>query len=150
MSNHRRLCFSSFYTTSNHLFYNTFSQIGHEPIPPRPTTTIFGQPALALPNIFQYGLYRFLALRFSPYALLSVSNRFLNIFFRTVKYIKTVDGFTGCYRGLVPKLCANAVSAFAFQKTNENIVFANDPDKQVDEDDLSEQQRFHCCRNYLL
>ena len=31
-----------------------FFQIGHEPIPPRPTTTLFGKPALSLPNIFQY------------------------------------------------------------------------------------------------
>lgn len=30
-------------------------QIGHEPILPRETRTLFGKPALALPNIFQYG-----------------------------------------------------------------------------------------------
>lgn len=56
-------------------------QIGYEPIPPQPTRTFFGNPALKLANVFQY-----------------------------VKYIYTIDGFYGCYRGLVPKLCANLVN----------------------------------------
>lgn len=30
-------------------------QIGYEPISPKNTRTLFGKPALALPNIFQYG-----------------------------------------------------------------------------------------------
>lgn len=30
-------------------------KIGYEPIPPQPTHTFFGKPALKLPNIFQYG-----------------------------------------------------------------------------------------------
>ncbi|XP_012257319.2 mitochondrial carrier homolog 2-like isoform X2 [Athalia rosae] len=96
-------------------------QIGHEPIPPRATTTLFGQPALALPNLFQY-----------------------------VKYIKTVDGFTGLYRGLVPKLCANAISTVAFQKTAESITFVNEPDPQIDEDDLPEHERRTRCINELV
>lgn len=96
-------------------------QIGHEPIPPRATTTILGQPALALPNIFQY-----------------------------VKYIKTVDGFVGCYRGLFPKLCANAVSAIAFQKAAESITFENEPDKQIDDDELPDNERRIRCFNELL
>nr|CAH7754769.1 unnamed protein product [Callosobruchus chinensis] len=29
-------------------------QIGYEPIAPRPAKTIFGKPALKLPNIFEY------------------------------------------------------------------------------------------------
>ncbi|XP_015519875.1 mitochondrial carrier homolog 2 [Neodiprion pinetum] len=109
-------------TASHPLEYaKVLIQIGYEPIPPRPTITVFGKPALALPNIFQY-----------------------------VKYIKTVDGYAGCYRGLVPKLCANAISALAFQKTSENITFANEPDKQIDEDDLSDNERRIRCINELL
>lgn len=30
-------------------------QIGYEPIAPRPGKTIFGNPTMVLPNIFQYG-----------------------------------------------------------------------------------------------
>uniref|UniRef100_A0A6P7H1S6 Mitochondrial carrier homolog 2-like isoform X1 n=1 Tax=Diabrotica virgifera virgifera TaxID=50390 RepID=A0A6P7H1S6_DIAVI len=62
-------------------------QIGYEPIPPRPGKTFFGKPALKLPNIFEY-----------------------------VKYIKSVDGFVGCYNGLAPKVCGNIMSAIATQK----------------------------------
>ncbi|KAG6797713.1 mitochondrial carrier 2 isoform X1 [Apis mellifera caucasica] len=87
-------------------------QIGYEPIPPRPTTTLFGQPALALPNVFQY-----------------------------VRYIKNVDGFTGCYRGLIPKLCAYTMSAVAFEKTSKSIKFKDEPSKEIYDCDLEESQK---------
>lgn len=60
------------------VFTKSLLQIGFEPIAPRATTTVFGKPALALPNIFQY-----------------------------VSHIKSVDGLVGCYRGLAPKLVGN-------------------------------------------
>lgn len=80
-------------------------QIGYEPIPPRPTTTLFGRPALALPNIFQY-----------------------------VRYIKNVDGFTGCYCGLMPKLCAYTISAVAFEKTSKLIKFSDERNVDTNDD----------------
>ncbi|CAH0547542.1 unnamed protein product [Brassicogethes aeneus] len=67
-------------------------QIGYEPIPPRPTTTFFGKPALKLPNIFEY-----------------------------VKHIKSVDGISGCYRGLGPKVCGNLLSAVVTQKIIDSM-----------------------------
>lgn len=91
-------------------------QIGYEPIPPRPTTTLFGHPALALPNVFQY-----------------------------IRYIKNVDGFTGCYRGLIPKLCANTVSAVAFKKTAKSIKFKDEPNKEIYDGDLEESERRKKC-----
>lgn len=63
------------------------------------------------------------------------------VFVSIVKYIKSVDGFTGCYRGLVPKLCSYTVSAIAFDKTSESIKFDDEPDKQIDEEELTEQDR---------
>jgi carrier protein len=33
-----------------------------------------------------------------------------------VKHIKTVDGLSGCYRGLGPKVCGNLISVVATQK----------------------------------
>lgn len=56
-------------------------QLGHEPIAPYPTRTLFQKPALGLPNVIDY-----------------------------VKYIKAVDGFRGCYRGLTTRLLANSVN----------------------------------------
>ncbi|EZA60416.1 Mitochondrial carrier-like protein [Ooceraea biroi] len=85
-------------------------QVGYEPIPPKPTVTLFGKPALKLPNAFTY-----------------------------IKYIKRIDGFTGCYRGLVPKLCSYTVSTIAYDKTleyiqsNTNAVQNNDNEDEEDE-----------------
>ncbi|XP_041986310.1 mitochondrial carrier homolog 2-like isoform X2 [Aricia agestis] len=50
-------------------------QLGYEPLPPRRSTTLFGRPAMILPNVFQY-----------------------------IKHIKKSDGFFGCYRGLSAKV----------------------------------------------
>lgn len=68
-------------------------QIGHEPVPPYATKTLLGRPILALPNVFQY-----------------------------IAYIKRVDGFVGCYRGLGPKLCASTVSSITYQKLYEKTI----------------------------
>lgn len=94
-------------------------QIGHEPIPPRPTITLFGQPALSLPNVFQYG-----------------------------RYIRKVDGLTGCYRGLVPKLCAYTISAVAMERTFECIKF--DCDAVVYDELLTERLRLSKCSHDLF
>lgn len=96
-------------------------QIGYEPIAPRPTTTFFGQPALTLPNVFQY-----------------------------VRYIKNVDGFTGCYRGLIPKLCSYTVSAVAFEKTSKCIKFEDEPSKEIYDCDLEESQKRKKCIYELI
>ncbi|GLV33770.1 Mitochondrial carrier homolog 1 [Carabus blaptoides fortunei] len=80
-------------------------QIGYEPVPPKPSTTFFGKPALKLPNVFQY-----------------------------VKYIKSVDGVVGCYRGIVPKLCGNVVSVLACHKVLETLELTTD----VNEDESGE------------
>ncbi|KAF2893379.1 hypothetical protein ILUMI_12773 [Ignelater luminosus] len=99
-------------TASHPLEYaKVLIQIGHEPIPPRPTKTFFGKPALKLPNIFEY-----------------------------VKHIKSVDGFTGCYRGLVPKVCGNLASAVASQKMIEHMEF--DKEETIEElDELEEEKK---------
>ncbi|KAI4480106.1 hypothetical protein M0804_010467 [Polistes exclamans] len=71
-------------------------QIGHEPISPRQTVTLFGKPALSLPNVFQYG------------------------------------------------------NAVAFEKTSECITFSDEPDKNKDDEELSEPERRTRCINELI
>ncbi|XP_045462917.1 mitochondrial carrier homolog 2 [Harmonia axyridis] len=89
-------------------------QIGYEPIPPKPSTTFFGKPALKLPNIFQY-----------------------------VKHIKTVDGFTGCYRGLESKACGSILSAIATQKVTDYLEMnRNDEDDDELDVELLKRKRF--------
>lgn len=56
-----------------------------------------------------------------------------------VKHIKSVDGFTGCYRGLVPKLCGNVASVIACQTVLDKLQLdVPDDDENSDEPKLSE------------
>jgi len=79
-------------------------QIGFEPIAPRRTTTIFGKPALVLPNIFQY-----------------------------VSYIKSVDGLLGCYRGLTPKLVGNILSTYLAEQVADKLGVAKVDDEEKED-----------------
>ncbi|XP_020298045.1 mitochondrial carrier homolog 2-like isoform X1 [Pseudomyrmex gracilis] len=94
-------------------------QLGYEPIPPKPTTTLFGKPALKLPNVFAY-----------------------------IKHIKNVDGFTGCYRGLMPKLCSYTVSIVACDKTLEYLQKNSPQDNNEDEED--ERVRCKKCMREII
>ncbi|XP_030752866.1 mitochondrial carrier homolog 2-like [Sitophilus oryzae] len=87
-------------------------QIGYEPISPKPAKTLFGKPALKLPNIFEY-----------------------------VKHIKTVDGFYGLYNGLAPKVCGNLLSALAAQKCSEYLKVPETDDLDFEEEEETEEQR---------
>ncbi|XP_069705501.1 mitochondrial carrier homolog 2-like [Periplaneta americana] len=103
-----RICMN---TVSHPIEYaKVLIQVGHEPIPPYASTTLFGKPALYLPNVFKY-----------------------------VAYIYSVDGFFGCYRGLGPKLCANAISGITYQKVYESIDFEGGKPPHVER--LSEEER---------
>lgn len=64
-------------------YAKTLIQLGYEPIAPRPGRTLFGAKRWMLPNIFQY-----------------------------TAYIKSVDGFTGCFRGLSARLAGNVLSSY--------------------------------------
>ncbi|CAH1101174.1 unnamed protein product [Psylliodes chrysocephalus] len=88
-------------------------QIGYEPVPPRPAKTLFGKPALKLPNIFEY-----------------------------VKYIKNVDGFMGCYNGLTPKVCGNLMSAIASQRLLDYLEPPNEDDFDEEPTDEQKRRNF--------
>lgn len=67
-------------------------QIGFEPIAAVPGRTLFGRPTMVLPNVFQYAAY-----------------------------IKHVDGFYGCFRGLSAKVIGNIVSAHFSEKIADEL-----------------------------
>ncbi|XP_070163616.1 mitochondrial carrier homolog 2 isoform X1 [Polyergus mexicanus] len=96
-------------------------QIGYEPIPPKATVTLFGRPALKLPNAFTY-----------------------------IKHIKSIDGLTGCYRGLVPKVCSYTVSTIACDKTLEYLQLNSDQNEDEDEDDENEIVRRKKCIREII
>lgn len=90
-------------TASHPLEYaKVLVQIGFEPLPPYRCKTLFGKSALCLPNGFLI-----------------------------VKHIKSVDGFIGCYRGLIPKFCVNLISGLTFQWTSNLVYFENKFNKPV-------------------
>uniref|UniRef100_A0A1Q3FB59 Putative mitochondrial carrier n=1 Tax=Culex tarsalis TaxID=7177 RepID=A0A1Q3FB59_CULTA len=67
-------------------------QIGFEPIAPVPGRTLFGKPTMILPNVFQYAAY-----------------------------IKQVDGFAGCFRGLSAKILGNLLSAHYSERIADEL-----------------------------
>lgn len=85
-------------------------QLGYEPLPPRRSTTLFGRPAMILPNVFQY-----------------------------IKYIKASDGFFGCYRGLSPRVLGLIASSQLTPKliyaVGIDLPEINDPPNIVTEDE---------------
>ncbi|XP_037070340.1 mitochondrial carrier homolog 2-like [Pollicipes pollicipes] len=69
-------------------------QIGFEPLPPRPTKTLFGRPALGLPNVFTY-----------------------------MSYMRKRDGFWGLYRGCTARMACQVVSGVTFHQVTSRITF---------------------------
>lgn len=86
------LSFKLLLNTASHPFdyAKVLIQIGHEPLPPYPTKTLFQKPALGLPNVLEY-----------------------------VKYIKDVDGFIGCYNGLSARLLSNAINFTTYRTVTD-------------------------------
>ena len=50
----------------------------------------------------------------------------------TVRYIKSVDGFLGCYKGLAPRLCGSTVSSIVYNTLTTKYAAEN-----ITEDDLT-------------
>ncbi|XP_055378790.1 mitochondrial carrier homolog 2 [Condylostylus longicornis] len=87
-------------------------QLGYEPIAPRPGKSIFGKDIYVLPNIFRY-----------------------------TSYIKRVDGFSGCYRGLTPKLVGTVVGSICSERIADKLGVTDDKLRQESEE-LSDEEQF--------
>ncbi|KAB7501551.1 Mitochondrial carrier-like protein 2 [Armadillidium nasatum] len=87
-------------------------QIGHEPMEPYKSRTIFGREKMFYPSVFSY-----------------------------IAHIKKRDGLIGCYRGLTPKLMSNVVSGLTFQRVVENIKFPELDDPCMKPEDLTTHQK---------
>lgn len=100
-------------------------QLGYEPLPPRRSTTLFGRQAMILPNVFQY-----------------------------IKYIKTSDGFFGCYRGL----SARALGLIASSQLTSKVIHAcgidlpeiNDPPNIITDDEPKAEDYFKLGRRDMI
>ncbi|CAG7838271.1 unnamed protein product [Allacma fusca] len=77
-------------------YCKTLVQVGYEPFPPV-ESWFFGSTYLGLPNMFQY-----------------------------LRYLKSVDGFSGCYRGLTARLCGSTVSACVYNTLSKKVSISED------------------------
>lgn len=93
-------------------YAKTLMQIGHEPLPPFKSTTIFGAEQLFYPNTFSY-----------------------------LRYIYSVEGITGLFRGLGMRLISNAVGSQVYALTNKYI----DEYESKEESDEQELTGFKRC-----
>ncbi|XP_046968619.1 mitochondrial carrier homolog 2-like [Vanessa cardui] len=100
-------------------------QLGYEPLPPRRSTTLFGRPAMILPNVFQY-----------------------------IKYIKKSDGFFGCYRGLSAKVLGLVASSQLTSKViyacGIDLPELNDPPNIVNDDEPKIEDYYKLCRRDMI
>lgn len=58
------------------------------------------------------------------------------LYYFSARHIAKVDKFHGCYRGLIPQLCASTISNFAYDKTFSKLtcVICDDEIYEVDDD----------------
>jgi len=94
-------------------------QIGHEPFQPFPTRTLLGKPVYGLPNVFRY-----------------------------IQYIKSVDGVSGCFRGLGPKLCGTVLGNSAALWAKQFFVTPHGLDP--DEDIVSDEEQTDMLKSNLV
>ncbi|XP_013771876.1 mitochondrial carrier homolog 2-like [Limulus polyphemus] len=88
-------------------------QIGHEPLPPYPSHTLFGKRALALPGAIRY-----------------------------IKYVSKVDGVWGLYRGLGPRICGNLVNGIIYTTISQRLPeFTTVNSSDEAEEELTEEQK---------
>lgn len=58
----------------------------------------------------------------------------------SVRHIKSVDGYSGCYAGLGPKLTGNLLSVVVSQRIADYIKGPQDDEEDDYEDEISEEE----------
>eukprot|EP00112_Aurelia_sp_Birch-Aquarium-sp1_P013120 Seg2775.1 transcript_id=Seg2775.1/GoldUCD/mRNA.D3Y31 product="Mitochondrial carrier 2" protein_id=Seg2775.1/GoldUCD/D3Y31 len=89
-------------------------QVGYEPLPPRKGKTFFGKDVLHLPGFLDYA-----------------------------KHIKNVDGWSGLYRGLAPRILHNFVNSAVANSVNSRFQNEDESENadQFDDDDDDDEPR---------
>ncbi|XP_067384337.1 mitochondrial carrier homolog 1-like isoform X2 [Channa argus] len=84
------------------LYVKLLIQVGHEPLPPAVGTTMFGRRVLYLPGFFSYA-----------------------------QHIVTVDGKTGLFRGLSPRIACSVISTVVRGKAKQVELQSKTKDQQT-------------------
>lgn len=58
-----------------------------------------------------------------------------------VKHIKSVDGLSGCYRGLSPKLLGSVVSVIGTKKVADKLGLVEIPENDDKDKEYSEEEK---------
>lgn len=82
-------------------YVKVLAQIGHEPLPPFRSRTLFGREKFYYPNMFSY-----------------------------LKYIYSVEGVSGLYRGLGMKIVSNAIGTIVY----ENVSLMMEENEEQDQE----------------
>ncbi|XP_076455387.1 mitochondrial carrier homolog 2-like [Babylonia areolata] len=84
----------AFVTTALHPlgYAKVLIQAGYEPLPPTPSVSLFGKESLIYPNVLQY-----------------------------ISHIHKVDGFSGLYRGLFPRVLSGTLGNFVQNSVAEKL-----------------------------
>lgn len=100
-------------------------QIGYEPLAPRRSTTLFGRPAMILPNVFQY-----------------------------IRHIKQQDGFLGCYKGLSARVLGLIASSQLTTKVvyavGIDLPEIEDPPNIINDDEPKAEDYFKLSRRGMI
>ncbi|CAG4950697.1 unnamed protein product [Colias eurytheme] len=100
-------------------------QLGHEPLAPRRSTTLFGRPAMILPNVFEY-----------------------------IKHIKRSDGFFGCYRGLSARvlglIASSQLSSKVIYVCGIDLPEINDPPNIVNDEEPKFEDYYKLARRDMI
>lgn len=96
-------------------------QIGHEPFPPYPARNLLGREVMMLPNCFTY-----------------------------IRYIKSIDGWFGLYRGVVPKLIGRVTGATAALAAVDYLKLDKNVEPLSDVIEMSEEEKISIFKTILL
>jgi carrier protein len=69
------------------------------------------------------------------------------VFHIIVKYIKSVDGFMGCYRGLGPRICQSLVASAVFKRVACRNPFLKQNDANNEQNRCNSQIRLNSARS---
>lgn len=100
-------------------------QVGHEPLPPTVGTTMFGRRVLYLPGFFSYGEWgeinhcRIISSNIFMFLNILKSNCWWEINLFSAQHIVKVDGKTGLFRGLSPRIASSVISTVVRGKVRQ-------------------------------
>lgn len=127
------ICHVHLFFLAINIFVSLQIQVGHEPLPPTLGRNMFGRQVYQLPGLFAYGkIIKELIAYFFPSVAINLSlhlifnlifknsvkcMQFLDLhLFHLAKHIVKIDGKSGLFKGLLPRLCAGTIGTIVHSR----------------------------------